>query len=70
MIYDVKNDVVYHFSVYTALSLFKLCLFFLLIRRAMVPLGLHLFRDEGILGVWLKKASVNDGFLEFPVRLV
>lgn len=24
--------------------------------------------DEGILGAWLKKAGVNDGFLEFPVR--
>ena len=26
MVYDVKNDIVYHLPVYTVLSLFKLCL--------------------------------------------
>ena len=70
MIYDVINDVVYHFSVYIVLSLFKLCLIHFAYTESNCSSGLRLFSDEGILWAWLKKASVNDGFLEFPVRPV
>ena len=64
IIYDVKRRCISLFCLHCAVAISTLSYLLCLYRGQLS--NLVYISDEGILGAWLKKASVNDGFLEFP----